>query len=176
MEIPRVEHAMSGKSSESETPSEESSKKKPARRSRTTRSKKSPTEASSEAQTWPDAIDTAAAPEETAPAVVAVAEDNTQPPAPMREQNTNRRGGRGRGRSRDAEPRNNGRGGAALDASMPSFIAQSFTERLKAEGRDPSTINTAPEDDELPSIVDDADDLSLTQASEAGIPAQEDHA
>ena len=110
------------------------------------------------------------------PAVVAVAEDNTQPPAPMREQNTNRRGGRGRGRSRDAEPRNNGRGGAALDASMPSFIAQSFTERLKAEGRDPSTINTAPEDDELPSIVDDADDLSLTQASEAGIPAQEDHA
>ena len=176
MEIPRVEHAMSGKSSESETPSEESSEKKPARRSRTTRSKKSPTEASSEAQTWPDAIDTAAAPEETAPAVVAVAEDNTQPPAPMREQNTNRRGGRGRGRSRDAEPRNNGRGGAALDASMPSFIAQSFTERLKAEGRDPATINTAPEDDELPSIVDDADDLSLTQASEAGIPAQEDHA
>ncbi|WP_347842103.1 hypothetical protein, partial [Planktomarina sp.] len=117
-------------------------------------------------------------------AIVATAEDNTQPTAPERDENSNRpngRGrGRGRGRSRDAEPRNNARGGATLDASMPNFIAQSFTERLKAEGRDPSAANDTPEDtpqgDELPSIAGDAEDLSTTEAPEDGNASQDEHA
>lgn len=184
MEIPRMEHAMSGKTAEPETLSEENAEKKPARRSRAGRSKKSTAEQPADAQALPDAIDTAAAPTDLAPAIVATAEDNTQPTAPEREENSNRpngRGrGRGRGRSRDAEPRNNARGGATLDASMPNFIAQSFTERLKAEGRDPSAANDTPEDtpqgDELPSIAGDAEDLSTTKAPEDGNASQDEHA
>jgi hypothetical protein len=45
---------------------------------------------------------------------------------------------------------------------MPDFIAQSFTERLLAEGRDPSAGNDTPEGDKLPSNTGDAEDLSLT--------------
>jgi hypothetical protein len=47
---------------------------------------------------------------------------------------------------------------------MPDFIAKSFTERLVAEGKDPSTANDMPEGKELPSLVDGAEDLSLAQA------------
>jgi superfamily II DNA/RNA helicase len=162
MEIPRMEHAMSGKTAEGETVSEDSVEKKPARRGRAGKSKKSDAEQPAEEPALPDAIDTAAAPTDAAPVVVTVAVDNTQPATPEREQNSNRRGGRGRGRSRDAQPRNNGRGGATLDASMPDFIAQSFTERLLAEGRDPSAGNDTPEGDKLPSNTGDAEDLSLT--------------
>ena len=162
MEIPRMEHAMSRKTAEGETVSKDNVEKKPARRSRAGRSKKSDAEQPAEEPALPDAIDTAAAPTDAAPMVVAVAVDNTQPATPEREQNSNRRGGRGRGRSRDAQPRNNGRGGATLDASMPDFIAQSFTERLLAEGKDPSAGNDTPEGDKLPSIAGDAEDLILT--------------
>jgi superfamily II DNA/RNA helicase len=184
MEIPRMEHAMSGKTAEPETLSEENAEKKPARRSRAGRSKKSTAEQPADAQALPDAIDMAAAPTDLAPAIVATAEDNTQPTAPERDENSNRPNGRergrGRGRSRDAEPRNNARGGATLDASMPNFIAQSFTERLKAEGRDPSAANDTPEDtpqgDELPSIAGDTEDLSTTEALEDGNASQDEHA
>jgi len=177
MEIPRMEHAMSGKTAEAETASEERTEKKPARRGRTVKAKTLPAEPPSEAQALPEAIDTASAPEDAAPAVVATAEDAAQPLTPAREDHKNKRGGRGRGRSRDAEPRNNNRGGAALDASMPNFIAQSFTERLLAEGRDPSASNTAPEDAEQLSSDGDTEDLSLTaQAPEDNTSFQEDHA
>jgi hydroxyethylthiazole kinase-like sugar kinase family protein len=36
---------------------------------------------------------------------------------------------------------------------MPNFIAKSFTERLVAEGRNPSMANDTPEGKELPSIA-----------------------
>ena len=177
MEIPRMEHAMSGKTAEAETASEDRTEKKPARRGPTVKAKTLPAEPPSEAQALPEAIDTASAPEDAAPAVVATAEDAAQPLTPAREDHKNKRGGRGRGRSRDAEPRNNNRGGAALDASMPNFIAQSFTERLLAEGRDPSASNTAPEDAEQLSSDGDTEDLSLTaQAPEDNTSFQEDHA
>jgi len=100
MEIPRMEHAKSGQTAETETVSEDSAEKKPARRSRTARSKKSNAQEPSEAQALPAAIDTAADP---APAPVATAEESN----PAREQSSNRRGGRGRGRNRDAESRDN---------------------------------------------------------------------
>ena len=177
MEIPRMEHAMSGKTAEAETDSEERTEKKPARRGRTVKAKTLPAEPPSEAQALPEAIDKAAAPEDAAPAVVATAEDATQPLTPAREDHKNKRGGRGRSRSREAEPRNNNRGGAALDASMPNFIAQSFTERLLAEGRDPSASNTAPKDAEQHSSDGDTEALSLTtQAPEDNTSFQEDHA
>ena len=150
MEIPRIEHAKSGQTAEAETVSEASAEKKPARRSRTARSKKSNVQEPSEAQALPAAIDTAADP---APAVVDTAEENTQPSNPAREQTSNRRGGRGRGHNRDAELRDNRRGGATWDATMPNFIAKSFTERLVAEGRNPSMANDTPEGKELPSIA-----------------------
>ena len=171
MEIPRMEHAKSGQTAETETVSEDSAEKKPARRSRTARSKKSNAQEPSEAQALPAAIDTAADP---APAPVATAEESN----PAREQSSNRRGGRGRGRNRDAESRDNGRGGATWDATMPNFIAKSFTERLVAEGRDPSTANDTPESKELPSLADGAEDLSLAQAPQDTVQdtsaAQED--
>ena len=173
MEIPRMEHAKSGQTAETETVSEDSAEKKPARRSRTARSKKSNAQEPSEAQALPAAIDTAAD-----PAPVATAEENTQPRNPAREQSSNRRGGRGRGRNRDAESRDNRRGGATWDATMPNFIAKSFTERLVAEGRDPSTANDTPESKELPSLADGAEDLSLAQAPQDTVQdtsaAQED--
>ena len=159
MEIPRMEHAKSGQTAETETVSEDSAEKKPARRSRTARSKKSNAQEPLEAQALPAAIDTAADP---APAPVATAEESN----PAREQSSNRRGGRGRGRNRDADSRDNLRGGATWDATMPNFIAKSFTERLVAEGRDPSTANDTPESKELPSLADGAEDLSLTQATQ----------
>jgi hypothetical protein len=177
MEIPRMEHAMSGKTAEAETASEERTEKKPARRGRTVKAKTLPAEPPSEAQALPEAIDKAAAPEDAAPAVVATAEDAAQPLTPAREDHKNKRGGRGRSRSREAEPRNNNRGGAALDASMPNFIAQSFTERLLAEGRDPSASNTAPKDAEQHSSDGDTEALSLTtEAPEDNTSFQEDHA
>ena len=177
MEIPRMEHAKSGKTAEAETASEDRTEKKPARRGRTVKAKTLPAEPPSDAQALPEAIDTAAAPEDAAPAVVATAEDAAQPLTPAREDHKNKRGGRGRGRSRDAEPRNNNRGGAALDASMPNFIAQSFTERLLAEGRDPSAPNTAPEDAEQLSSDGDTKNASLTtQAREGNTSFEEDHA
>ena len=177
MEIPQMEHAMSGKTAEAETASEDRAEKKPARRGRTAKAETLPAEPPSEAQALPEAIDTAAAPEDAAPAVVATAEDAAQPLTPAREDHKNKRGGRGRGRSRDAEPRNNNRGGAALDASMPNFIAQSFTERLLAEGRDPSVSTTTPEDAEQLSSDGDTEDLNLsTQAPEDNMSFQEDHA
>ena len=177
MEIPRMEHAMSGKTAEAETDSEDRAEKKPARRGRTVKAKTLPEEPASEAQALPEAIDTAMAPEDAAPAVVATAEDAAQPFTPAREDQKNKRGGRGRGRSRDAEPRNNNRGGAALNASMPNFIAQSFTERLLAEGRDPSASTTAPEDAEQLSSDGDTEDLNLTtQAPEDNTSFQDDHA
>ena len=177
MEIPRMEHAMSGKTAEAETASEERTEKKPARRGRTVKAKTLPAEPPSEAQALPEAIDKAAAPEDAAPAVVATAEDAAQPLIPAREDHKNKRGGRGRSRSREAEPRNNNRGGAALDASMPNFIAQSFTERLLAEGRDPSASNTAPKDAEQHSSDGDTEALSLTtEAPEDNTSFQEDHA
>ena len=177
MEIPRMEHAMSGKTAEAETAYEERTEKKPARRGRTVKAKTLPAEPPSEAQALPEAIDTAAVPEDAAPAVVATAEDAAQPLTPAREDHKNKRGGRGRSRSREAEPRNNNRGGAALDASMPNFIAQSFTERLLAEGRDPSASNTAPKDAEQHSSDRDTEALSLTtQAPEDNTSFQEDHA
>ena len=62
----------------------------------------------------------------------------------------------------------------------PILFAQSFTERLKAEGRDPSAANDTPEDtpqgDELPSIAGDAEDLSTTEAPEDGNASQDEHA
>ena len=171
MEIPRMEHAKSGQTAETETVSEDSAEKKPARRSRTARSKKSNAQEPSEAQALPAAIDTAADP---APAPVATAEESN----PAREQSSNRRGGRGRGRNPDAESRDNRRGGATWDATMPNFIAKSFTERLVAEGRDPSTANDTPESKELPSLADGAEDLSLAQAPQDTVQdtsaAQED--
>ena len=171
MEIPRMEHAKSGQTAETETVSEDSAEKKPARRSRTARSKKSNAQEPSEAQALPAAIDTAADP---APAPVATAEESN----PAREQSSNRRGGRGRGRNRDADSRDNLRGGATWDATMPNFIAKSFTERLVAEGRDPSTANDTPESKELPSLADGAEDLSLAQAPQDSVQdtsaAQED--
>ena len=85
--------------------------------------------------------------------VVDTAEDNTQPSNPAREQTSNRRGGRGRGHNRDAELRDNRSGGATWDATMPNFIAKSFTERLVAEGRNQSMANDTPEGKELPSIA-----------------------
>ena len=177
MEIPRMEHAMSGKTAEAETASEDRAEEKPARRGRTVKAKTLPKEPPSEAQTLPEAIDTVAAPEDAAPAVVATAEDAAQPFTQAREDHKNKRGGRGPGRSRDAEPRNNNRGRAALGASMPNFIAQSFTERLLAEGRDPSASNTAPKDAEQLSSDGDTEDLSLTtQALEENTSFQEDHA
>jgi superfamily II DNA/RNA helicase len=177
MEIPRMEHAMSGKTAEAETASEERIEKKPARRGRTVKAKTLPAEPPSEAQALPEAIDKAAAPEDAAPAVVATAEDAAQPLTPAREDHKNKRGGRGRSRSREAEPRNNNRGGAALDAAMPNFIAQSFTERLLAEGRDPSASNTAPKDAEQHSSDGDTEALSLTtEAPEDNTSFQEDHA
>ena len=177
MEIPRMEHAMSGKTAEAEIASEDRAEKKPARRGRSVKAKTLPEEPASEAQVLPEAIDTAAAPEDAAPAVVATAEDAAQPLTPAREDHKNKRGGRGRGRSRDAEPRNNNRGGATLDASMPNFIAQSFTERLLAEGRDPSASTTTPEDAEQLSSDGDTEDLNLsTQAPEDNTSFQEDHA
>jgi superfamily II DNA/RNA helicase len=177
MEIPRMEHAMSGKTAEAEIASEDRAEKKPARRGRSVKAKTLPEEPASEAQALPEAIDTAAAPEDAAPAVVATAEDAAQPLTPAREDHKNKRGGRGRGRSRDAEPRNNNRGRAALDASMPNFIAQSFTERLLAEGRDPSASTTTPEDAEQLSSDGDTEDLNLsTQAPEDNTSFQEDHA
>jgi superfamily II DNA/RNA helicase len=177
MEIPRMEHAMSGKTAEAEIASEDRAEKKPARRGRSVKAKTLPEEPASEAQALPEAIDTAAAPEDAAPAVVATAEDAAQPLTPAREDHKNKRGGRGRGRSRDAEPRNNNRGGATLDASMPNFIAQSFTERLLAEGRDPSASTTTPEDAEQLSSDGDTEDLNLsTQAPEDNTSFQEDHA
>ena len=165
---------MSGKTAEAETAPEDRAEKKPARRIRTVKAKKSPAEPPSEAHALPVAIDTAAAPEDSAPVVVAAAADTAQPLTPAREENKNKRGGRGR--SRDAEPRNNNRGGAALDASMPNFIAQSFTERLLAEGRDPSASKSTPEDAEQPSIAGDTEDLSLTQPPEDNTSFQEDRA
>jgi superfamily II DNA/RNA helicase len=177
MEIPRMEHAMSGKTAEAEIASEDRAEKKPARRGRSVKAKTLPEEPASEAQALPEVIDTAAAPEDAAPAVVATAEDAAQPLTPAREDHKNKRGGRGRGRSRDAEPRNNNRGGATLDASMPNFIAQSFTERLLAEGRDPSASTTTPEDAEQLSSDGDTEDLNLsTQAPEDNTSFQEDHA
>ena len=177
MEIPRMEHAMSGKTAEAEIASEDRAEKKPARRGRSVKAKTLPEEPASEAQALPEAIDTAAAPEDAAPAVVATAEDAAQPLTPAREDHKNKRGGRGRGRSRDAEPRNNNRGGATLDASMPNFIAQSFTERLLAEGRDPSASTTTPEDAEQLSSDGDTEDLNLsTRAPEDNTSFQEDHA
>jgi len=177
MEIPRMEHAMSGKTAEAEIASEDRAEKKPARRGRSVKAKTLPEEPASEAQALPEAIDTAAAPEDAAPAVVATAEDAAQPLTPAREDHKNKRGGRGRGRSRDVEPRNNNRGGAALDASMPNFIAQSFTERLLAEGRDPSASTATPEDAEQLSSDGDTEDLNLsTQAPEDNTSFQEDHA
>ena len=177
MEIPRMEHAMSGKTAEAEIASEDRAEKKPARRGRSVKAKTLPEEPASEAQALPEAIDTAAAPEDAAPAVVATAEDAAQPLTPAREDHKNKRGGRGRGRSRDVEPRNNNRGGATLDASMPNFIAQSFTERLLAEGRDPSASTTTPEDAEQLSSDGDTEDLNLsTQAPEDNTSFQEDHA
>lgn len=168
---------MSGKTAEAEIASEDRAEKKPARRGRSVKAKTLPEEPASEAQALPEAIDTAAAPEDAAPAVVATAEDAAQPLTPAREDHKNKRGGRGRGRSRDAEPRNNNRGGAALDASMPNFIAQSFTERLLAEGRDPSASTTTPEDAEQLSSDGDTEDLNLsTQAPEDNTSFQEDHA
>jgi superfamily II DNA/RNA helicase len=171
MEIPRMEHAKSGQTAETETVSEDSAEKKPARRSRTARSKKSNAQEPLEAQALPAAIDTAADP---APAPVATAEESN----PAREQSSNRRGGRGRGRNRDADSRDNLRGGATWDATMPNFIAKSFTERLVAEGRDPSTANDTPESKELPSLADGAEDLSLAQAPQDTVQdtsaAQED--
>ena len=168
---------MSGKTAEAETASEHRAEKKPARRGRTVKAKTLPEEPASEAHALPEAIDTAAAPEDTAPAVVATAEDAAQPLTPAREDHKNKRGGRGRGRSRDAEPRNNNRGGAALDASMPNFIAQSFTERLLAEGRNPSASNTAPDDAEQLSSDSDTEDLNpTTQAPDDNTSFQEDHA
>ena len=150
MEIPRMKHAKSGQTAEVETVSEASVEKKPVRRSRAARSKQSNVQEPPEAQALPAAVDTAA---DSAPAVVDTAEENTQPRNPAREQTSNRRGGRGRGRNRDAEPRDNRRGGATWDATMPNFIAKSFTERLVAEGREPSTANDTPEGKELPSIA-----------------------
>ena len=177
MEIPRMEHAMSGKTAEAEKASKDRTEKKPARRGRTVKAETLPAEPPSEAQALPEAIDTAAAPEDAAPAVVATAEDAAQPLTPAREGHKNKRGGRGRGRSRDAEPRSNNRGGAALDASMPNFIAQSFTERLLAEGRDPSASNTAAKNAEQLISNGDTEDLSLTtQAPEDNMSFQEDHA
>jgi superfamily II DNA/RNA helicase len=177
MEIPRMEHAMSGKTAEAETAPEDRAEKKLTRRSRTVKAKKSPAEPPSEAQALPDAINTSVAPEDSAPAAVATAEDTAQPLTPAREENKNKRGGRGRGRSRDAEPRNNNRGGAALDASMPNFIAQSFTERLLAEGRDLFASNAAPEVSEQLSSASNTEDLSLTtQAPEDNTSFKEDHA
>ena len=177
MEIPRMEHAKSGKTAEAETASEDRTEKKPARRGRTVKVKTLPAEPPSNAQALPEAIDTAAAPEDAAPAFVATAEDAAQPLTPAREDHKNKRGGRGRGRSRDVEPRNNNRGGATLDASMPNFIAQSFTERLLAEGRDPSASTTTPEDAEQLSSDGDTEDLNLsTQAPEDNTSFQEDHA
>jgi len=168
---------MSGKTAEAETASEDRTEKKPARRGRTVKAKTLPAEPPSEAQVLPEAIETAAAPEDAAPAVVATAEDAAQPFTQAREDHKNKRGGRGPGRSRDAEPRNNNRGRAALGASMPNFIAQSFTERLLAEGRDPSASNTAPKDAEQLSSDGDTEDLSLTtQALEENTSFQEDHA
>jgi hypothetical protein len=177
MEIPRMEHAMSGKTAEAEIASEDRAEKKPARRGRSVKAKTLPEEPASEAQALPEAIDTAAAPEDAAPAVVATAEDAAQPLTPAREDHKNKRGGRGRGRSRDVEPRNNNRGGAALDASMPNFIAQSFTERLLAEGRDLFASNAAPEVSEQLSSASNTEDLSLTtQAPEDNTSFKEDHA
>ena len=61
---------------------------------------------------------------------------------------------------------------------MPNFIAKSFTERLVAEGKDPSTANDTPESKELPSLADGAEDLSLAQAPQDTVQdtsaAQED--
>ena len=168
---------MSGKTAEAETASEDRTEKKPARRGRTVKVKTLPAEPPSNAQALPEAIDTAAAPEDAAPAFVATAEDAAQPLTPAREDHKNKRGGRGRGRSRDAEPRNNNRGGATLDASMPNFIAQSFTERLLAEGRDPSASTTTPEDAEQLSSDGDTKNASLTtQAREGNTSFEEDHA
>jgi hypothetical protein len=60
---------------------------------------------------------------------------------------------------------------------MPNFIAQSFTERLLAEGRDLFASNAAPEVSEQLSSASNTEDLSLTtQAPEDNTSFKEDHA
>jgi hypothetical protein len=47
---------------------------------------------------------------------------------------------------------------------MPNFIAQSFTERLIAEGKDPNTEADSPEGDEMPDPTVDIKDLAVERA------------
>ena len=48
---------------------------------------------------------------------------------------------------------------------MPNFIAQSFTERLIAEGKDPNAEADSPEGDEMPDPTVEIKDIAVEQAS-----------
>jgi superfamily II DNA/RNA helicase len=162
IEVPRMEHALSGSNPVETAPAAVVSEKLVVKRTRGGRNRKP------EAEKVRPVAEQTAAPvkiEVAAPVVVAPVvgeQPKVEAPKQEREQPYNRRGGRGRDNNNGNR---NNRGPAVLAEGMPNFIAQSFTERLIAEGKDPNAEADSPEGDEMPDPTVEIKDIAVEQAS-----------
>ena len=165
IEVPRMEHPMASGASPTAAGAEEP----PIKRSRSGRNKKTDVKQQPE-----QLIEIIARPTEDSELTSVNATIDLLPKAQFqkeeRQDNENRRVNKGRGN--DNSNRNN-RGQAILDGRMPSFIAQSFTERLISEGKPLIAEGDSLEVDEMPNpalVIKDFDvGLDPKETNVAGI-------
>ena len=165
IEVPRMEHPMASGTSPTAAGAEEP----PIKRSRSGRNKKTDVKQQPE-----QLIEVIARPTEDSELTPVNATIDLLPKAQFqkeeRQDNENRRVNKGRGN--DNSNRNN-RGQAILDGRMPSFIAQSFTERLISEGKPLIAEGDSLEVDEMPNpalVIKDFDvGLDPKETNVAGI-------
>ena len=128
MEVPRMEHPMASEAS----PSAITAVQPIVKRSRGVRNKKPDGKQQPEQSTETIAVPVKVSDIISANASVDVL-SKTKIQKEERPQTENRRGNKGR--SNDNNKNRNNRGQTILDETMPNFISQSFTERLKSEGK-----------------------------------------
>ena len=151
IEVPRMEHAMATKT----TPSAEEVKKPIVKRTRGGRNKKPEVEQKSQKSSKMIAEPVKVS---TLIPVGSVIDGQPKTKVQEREPSENQRDGRGRGKENNNR---NNRRHAVLDADMPNFIVQSFTERLISEGKTLISENNSIEGDEMPDPIVTTKDLAV---------------
>jgi superfamily II DNA/RNA helicase len=165
IEVPRMEHAMSGSNAAETAPAAETSEKPVLKRTRGGRNKKPESE---RVQPVAEQTPTPVEIEVAAPVVIAPVVDEqptVEAPKQEREKSGNHRGGRGRGRDNNNGNLRN-RSPVVLAEGMPNFIAQSFTERLISEGKNPNAEADNPEGDKMPDPTVEIKNLAVKRAAE----------
>ena len=151
IEVPRMEHAMATKT----TPSAEEVEKPIVKRTRGGRNKKPEVEQKSQKSSKMIAEPVKVS---TLIPVGSVIDGQPKTKVQEREPSANQRDGRGRGKENNNR---NNRRHAVLDADMPNFIVQSFTERLISEGKTLISENNSIEGDEMPDPIVTIKDLAV---------------